>query len=750
MKTYKYYKILNMENTNRNVFVGLIVLFMSLLAIHHVSAQSFILDLEYNPMTFTNANRTVINDPGNDGGLSQGAVHKYDNIVTKDGIEVYAHLTLLELNNAFIVNFDDDSQTGDSERFQPRIGSNNGGGYILYQLEFFDTDTDEDVFLYDYYVTGVDTDGNGSNREYAEYSGYESYLVNDPTLLTISTNQATGRTRFLGRSSSLSGITFDNTCSYIVNYSNPNNKITFLLGQTEKNNVRYYSVRFGVAGGTFTNPDVVYNPLPVAVDDNGTPLNGATGGIAVNDVLDNDLFEGNPVSPGDVNISVVNPASNGGVQLNSTTGEVTVDPGTPAGLYTIDYQICMVSAPSSCDIATITVTVLEADLEITKTVDPNPVIEEQAVAYTITIRNNGPFKALDVAVEDVLPSELSFVSATPSAGSWSDPTWTIGTVNNGDSETLTIVAEVNTGVSGDVFNSVTVSSSTADPNPANNSDTEPLRVEAVSPIVNNFPATGYGTLAFEDLWPGKGDYDFNDLVLDYKFVITTNTSNMVEQLEATFIIKAFGATLENGFGFQLPDAIDPADLTVSGYSLTENYITLNGNGTEAGQSKPTIIVYDNAFNEMAHPGVGIGVNTDPAAPYVSPVTLNLTIGFPENTYSYAELDIANFNPFLIVDLNRGVEVHLPDYPPTDLADQSLLGTMEDSSDPGTERYYKTENNLPWAINIYENFDYPKEKVSIINAHLKFAEWAESSGTEYQDWYLDLNDYRNDSNIYQIP
>ncbi len=34
---------------------------------------------------------------------------------------------------------------------------------------------------------------------------------------------------------------------------------------------------------------------------------------------------------------------------------------------------------------------------------------------------------------------------------------------------------------------------------------------------NYYPANGPGTLAYEDLWPGKGDYDFNDLVLDYRF-----------------------------------------------------------------------------------------------------------------------------------------------------------------------------------------------------------------------------------------
>ena len=35
---------------------------------------------------------------------------------------------------------------------------------------------------------------------------------------------------------------------------------------------------------------------------------------------------------------------------------------------------------------------------------------------------------------------------------------------------------------------------------------------------NYSPAEGqFGTLAFEDLWPAKGDYDFNDIVIDYQY-----------------------------------------------------------------------------------------------------------------------------------------------------------------------------------------------------------------------------------------
>jgi hypothetical protein len=38
----------------------------------------------------------------------------------------------------------------------------------------------------------------------------------------------------------------------------------------------------------------------------------------------------------------------------------------------------------------------------------------------------------------------------------------------------------------------------------------------------------YGTLAYEDLWPSKGDYDFNDLVVDYDFNIVKNNQEVAQ------------------------------------------------------------------------------------------------------------------------------------------------------------------------------------------------------------------------------
>ena len=69
------------------------------------------------------------------------------------------------------------------------------------------------------------------------------------------------------------------------------------------------------------------------------------------------------------------------------------------------------------------------------------------------------------------------------------------------------------------------------------------------------------------------------------------------------------------------------------------------------------------------------------------------------------------------------------------------------TDVATGVYYKTDKNLPWAINIPTVFEYPIEKQDITQAHLHFADWAQSDGTLYTDWYEDKPGYRNASLIY---
>ena len=114
-----------------------------------------------------------------------------------------------------------------------------------------------------------------------------------------------------------------------------------------------------------------------------------------------------------------------------------------------------------------------ADIQIVKTVDnANPVVGD-SVTFTITATNNGPSNATGIAVTDLLPAALTFISATPTQGSYDDSTgvWTLGSLSAagaGSSATLTIVAAVD--IDGGFTNTAAVSANDQpDPNPANNS-----------------------------------------------------------------------------------------------------------------------------------------------------------------------------------------------------------------------------------------------------------------------------------------
>ncbi len=255
----------------------------------------------------------------------------------------------------------------------------------------------------------------------------------------------------------------------------------------------------------------------------------------------------------------------------------------------------------------------------------------------------------------------------------------------------------------------------------------------------------YATIAFEDLWPYKGDYDFNDLVMAIEASFVTNAGDQVVDLKFNFSVKAVGASLDNGFGFQY-ESLTPGMLaSVSGSVLEEGYVNLAANGTEEGQAKAVVIVTE-SINDIIHRPGGSFFNTIPENPTGTSDTINIVMTFDE-PQSPALIDLDYFNPFIIKSKNREVEIHLPNFPPTNLMDTDLLGTGDDASNPIAGNYFVTTTNLPWAMFLVEPFDYPVEKVQIIDAYNYFGTWAESGGTLYNDWYLDYSGYRNNNEIY---
>lgn len=281
---------------------------------------------------------------------------------------------------------------------------------------------------------------------------------------------------------------------------------------------------------------------------------------------------------------------------------------------------------------------------------------------------------------------------------------------------------------------------------------------------NYFPTeSSYGTILAEDMWPSRGDYDFNDMVVNYRINSVTNASNQVVEQKYTLILQAIGAQYRNGFGFQLTGVSPTSVRRVTGtdVSLTPypvpgtEYITqysFQSNGLESGQTHPTVIVFENAFRVMGTQNVY--VNTVPSSPPIAPRTMNVTVTFMENgvpgsggTVSLTQLSMPNFNPFIVINGDRRREVHQANFPPTSLAVTSVFGMIDDASVPSAGKYYITRANHPWMLNIPEQIPYPFEEVQFDLGYLKFLDWAVSGGVNYPDWYMNKSGYRNPSALY---
>lgn len=269
-----------------------------------------------------------------------------------------------------------------------------------------------------------------------------------------------------------------------------------------------------------------------------------------------------------------------------------------------------------------------------------------------------------------------------------------------------------------------------------------------------FPSEGqFGTLCFEDNWPNKGDYDFNDMVIDYNVKATYNDDDLVTQIEMQLYLRAAGASNDNSFGisFRFPWSYqgpypDIASVIVNGQPVNaENtnypsYILIPS-------TKAVMPVYNTFMNN----------------PFDNPVEFVVLITF-ENPIDEWDLELPLQNSFITINQDRGREVHLPFNPPTSLADPNLFGTGNDATDPevlNPDNFkvvfgyftYMTQDWYPWALNIYfengsnELFYYSTERTPIIDAYSSFAGWVEN----WDPWEWYLPQYRINDKVYsKIP
>jgi uncharacterized repeat protein (TIGR01451 family) len=137
-----------------------------------------------------------------------------------------------------------------------------------------------------------------------------------------------------------------------------------------------------------------------------------------------------------------------------------------------------------------------ADIALANIDSPEPVAAGTQLTYTVTVTNGGTSQAENVTVTSTLPSGVTFSSTS---GCQNDPagnpTCNLGTVGGGATVDFDLVVDVAAGATGTLIYSASVSSTTADSSPGNNSGSLSTAVNKVGDLALAIATAPPGTYA---------------------------------------------------------------------------------------------------------------------------------------------------------------------------------------------------------------------------------------------------------------
>jgi len=225
------------------------------------------------------------------------------------------------------------------------------------------------------------------------------------------------------------------------------------------------------------------------------------------------LAQGNPAAPDDYPGERHGPGGGGGggaIYLTSAAAAMDLSGGTNGLTTTANANFG--ASPGLPGISAIPFSILPgadstyscfADLAVTDSGTPNPVSPGGNITYTQVVTNNGPGRAENVVFSQAIPASTTYQSIVIPAG-WTCPTLpavgssggnivcTRPALASGGSSSFTVVVQAHPGtpVGYIVSDTVTVSSSTEDPNLSNNQATATTNV--TGPLVADMAVTVTG------------------------------------------------------------------------------------------------------------------------------------------------------------------------------------------------------------------------------------------------------------------
>lgn len=228
-----------------------------------------------------------------------------------------------------------------------------------------------------------------------------------------------------------------------------------------------------------------------------------------------------------------------------------------------------------------------------------------------------------------------------------------------------------------------------------------------------------GTYSFEDLWPSRGDYDMNDVLVKTDYEKTFNNNGIATE---SFLFTTYDnlTGLKNGLA-----------VTLGGSAATG---TLNCSVKQPDQTEFEPAEFTREGNVL--------LLTENVKEHINS-TYKITV-----TYATPVQDGGTAVPFLLSTTRKNLasgkrwELHLPYEAPTGKMDMTFFGKDDDRSVPEKGVYYVRQQMYPFAFflsgatetDLRRLLDPANEKKAIDIVYPDYKKWAESQGTTNKDWY----------------
>jgi uncharacterized repeat protein (TIGR01451 family) len=229
------------------------------------------------------------------------------------------------------------------------------------------------------------------------------------------------------------------------------------------------------------------------------------------------------------------------------------------------------------------------DLVTVKTLasgDTTP-LEGDTVTFQIEVTNNGAAQATSVSLIDSMPTGITYTGNTTSQGAYNPATglWTIGTLNDGATATITLTGTVDIGHGGNTITNIATAATGDQPDPSTAGDDLD---ESVVPVAINAEIGVAKQVAGTPLLLSNGNYE-----VIYLVAVENNGNVDLANLSLTEdLVSQFGGAFINAHSLAIVTPPSNANSTVTLDSLSWN----GSSSTEiVDTAQPSLLAIGDAF-----------------------------------------------------------------------------------------------------------------------------------------------------------